>query len=421
MEFLGGEKVQLGPRSPGQPSFSMPRPQWVNRNNELMIVGDFNCKEVNWEARETRGGRDSWGSMLLEMISDNLMIQIVKVNTRKRGNDEESRLDLVFTKDEYMIGDINYLPPLGTSDHIVMKIKLILGYPTMNNKEEYKEERYNYSKANFQVIKSKFRDMDWREMYGENTVEGMYNVFKQKYEEVISKCVPKRKKEIEREKEWFNARCIKAKEKRDQAWEKARKRGNTHNWEKYRKLRNEYTKIRRQEAANFEKNVVGKVETDPKLFYRYVNGKMKIKDKIIRLRKGDETYDDVESICEVMNNSLHSVFITDEDFIEPELITDDDRKIDTITFQQEEVLKLMKGLDVRKAVGPDGISGWVLKECAEELVGPIYDIMKRSLEDGELPLDWKRANIVPIYKGGSREEPLNPNKSGVSYVRRLLL
>lgn len=148
---------------------------------------------------------------------------------------------------------------------------------------------------------------------------------------------------------------------------------------------------------------------------------MKIKDKIIRLRKGDETYDDVESICEVMNNSLHSVFITDEDFIEPELIADDDRKIDRITFQQEEVLKLMKGLDVRKAVGPDGISGWVLKECAEELVGPIYDIMKRSLEDGELPLDWKRANIVPIYKGGSREEPLNPNKSGVSYVRRLLL
>ena len=54
----------------------------------------------------------------------------------------------------------------------------------------------------------------------------------------------------------------------------------------------------------------------------------------------------------------------------------------------------MKELEVRKAVGPDNVSGWVLKKCADELVKPIYDIMKDSLETGQLPKYCKRANIV---------------------------
>ena len=37
----------------------------------------------------------------------------------------------------------------------------------------------------------------------------------------------------------------------------------------------------------------------------------------------------------------------------------------------------------------------------------IYDLLSMSLDKGILPRDWKRANIVPIYKGGNRSNPLN--------------
>ncbi len=42
-------------------------------------------------------------------------------------------------------------------------------------------------------------------------------------------------------------------------------------------------------------------------------------------------------------------------------------------------------LDVRKATGPDGISGFVLKECRKQLIEPIYDIINSSLKSGKVP------------------------------------
>ena len=34
-------------------------------------------------------------------------------------------------------------------------------------------------------------------------------------------------------------------------------------------------------------------------------------------------------------------------------------------------------------------------------------IFKTSLEQGQLPHEWKNANVVPIYKKGGRSFPLN--------------
>ncbi len=88
------------------------------------------------------------------------------------------------------------------------------------------------------------------------------------------------------------------------------------------------------------------------------------------------------------------------------------RKVDTSerghTYTHT-VLKLLKKLETRKAIRLDGVSGHVLKECRHQLSGPITDIIKCSLSTGRVPKEWKRADIIPLYKSGNREEPLNYN------------
>ena len=377
----------------------------INRGNELLIVGDFNCKEVAWEERESNGGPGAWGTKLLELSDENLLIQNVKENTRKRGQDEASRLDLAFTRDEDTIESISYLPPVGNSDHVVIKMELNIGYPI--GVEEYKEEWYNYYKANYGLMKTYFARANWEELYEETSVEGKYRKFREIYDKAVETYVPKKKETHYKEKPWFNERCRVAKEKRDKAWDIYRKRRGNQTWTNYKRLRNEYTKIRRQEARNYEKNIVMRSEGDPKLFYRHINSKMKKKENIERVKKGDVYYEDDRDICEIMNESLHAVYVNEEEFMAPEIPEGEDAKMDEIDFSPEELLELLKGLDVAKAMGPDTISGCVLKECADELKNPIYDIMKTSLDSGKLPTDWKRANIIPIHKGGSKEEPLN--------------
>ncbi len=73
----------------------------------------------------------------------------------------------------------------------------------------------------------------------------------------------------------------------------------------------------------------------------------------------------------------------------------------------EEIHKIMEEVEERKAIGPDGVSGFILKECRNQLVEPAYDIIKCSVSTGKVPKEWRRAEVVPIYKSRKKEEPLN--------------
>ena len=41
-------------------------------------------------------------------------------------------------------------------------------------------------------------------------------------------------------------------------------------------------------------------------------------------------------------------------------------------------------------------------------------MINSSIEEGRVPQEWKRANIVPIYKGGKKTDPLNYTRKPVS-------
>ena len=78
-----------------------------------------------------------------------------------------------------------------------------------------------------------------------------------------------------------------------------------------------------------------------------------------------------------------------------------------IKVDVKKVKQLIENQDVRKAPGPDGMSNWIMKECSNQLAGKFYSIIESSLKERRVPLDWKRTKILPIYKGGDKEEPLN--------------
>ncbi|RMC21511.1 hypothetical protein DUI87_02377 [Hirundo rustica rustica] len=74
-------------------------------------------------------------------------------------------------------------------------------------------------------------------------------------------------------------------------------------------------------------------------------------------------------------------------------------------IQEEAVRELLRCLDTHKSMGPDGIHPRVMRELADELAKPLCIIYHQSWLTGELPDDWKLANVTPIHKKGGREDP----------------
>ena len=74
--------------------------------------------------------------------------------------------------------------------------------------------------------------------------------------------------------------------------------------------------------------------------------------------------------------------------------------IQSIQIHRDDVIQLMQQLDYSKAYGPDKIPGCLLKETAVELSSPLTLIFQASLKQGQLPKDWKHANITSVFKKG---------------------
>ena len=73
-------------------------------------------------------------------------------------------------------------------------------------------------------------------------------------------------------------------------------------------------------------------------------------------------------------------------------------RLNSISFQKEDILNITRNLNVNKAHGHDDISVQMLKICDSEVVENLSLIYKNCLDSGIFPDISKRYCIIPTYK-----------------------
>ena len=66
----------------------------------------------------------------------------------------------------------------------------------------------------------------------------------------------------------------------------------------------------------------------------------------------------------------------------------------------ELVAKKLEKLNINKCPGVDGIHPRILFEFKNYLAKPLSIFLSASLEFGVVPIDWKDADITPLFKKG---------------------
>ena len=64
----------------------------------------------------------------------------------------------------------------------------------------------------------------------------------------------------------------------------------------------------------------------------------------------------------------------------------------------DDVFKQISRIKDGKAPGDDSINSAFLKHIASEISEPLSIIYNKSVTEGVVPEEWKRANITPLFK-----------------------
>ena len=205
--------------------------------------------------------------------------------------------------------------------------------------------------------------------------------------------------------------------------------------EEYKKCRNQCSNmIRASHRIQTGTNITE--ETSLNEMWKIVNSMLSPKEraKLTLKVKGPikGSYDDPELVANELNNwfkekvegliiKIDKTKLQDPFIRLREKLKDRVLKFSLQPADVHQVLKVLKDLKKKTSCGLDGISSEMLKECKEEMAGPLTIIINRSICSGVFPKNWKVAKIAPLLKKGDATKRENYRPVALLCVAAMVL
>ena len=364
---------------------------------ETVIMGDFNLPVRKWgDPLNSHTGLD-----LYTNLQECDFYQCVNKPTR-----ESNILDLIFSTAENLVNEVNIGPAFSTSDHRIITFKLKIEAGKM---KVSKEKVPDFRRANFTRLRSILNNSDWSKISSESDIDKAWEAFTTELNSAVTLCVPCRDRRPPTNKpKWWNNEISKSLSLKKRAFKKYVSTHSQDDKLELDRIRRETKKLIKASKKNLEEYIAEASKSNPKEFYSYVNKKKTLACGIGPLIKENKLTNDENEMASILNNFFASVF-TNEDCTSYQPLEHKSTQniLQQISIEEIDVLRVIDKIKVNKSPGPDKISPRVLHEVKFQISKPLSILFNKSLALGKVPLDWKSANVTPIFKKGEKSHPGN--------------
>ena len=95
--------------------------------------------------------------------------------------------------------------------------------------------------------------------------------------------------------------------------------------------------------------------------------------------------------------------VTSDNSLSRLVVLNSESSLSAIGFNNDDILKIIRSLNVNKAHGNDTVSVIMIKICDQAIVEPLSIFYKNRIDTGIFPDLWKKSNIVPVHKKADKQ------------------
>ena len=387
---------------------------------DIILLGDFNAKNSEWFTGDTTNYH---GSILKEKMDSFDLVQLCSQPTPlDRNGRPESLLDLIFTNiSDGSAPNVDVLPPISTSDHLPVVLNGLKTKSTQPKKSEGHGNRIKwlFERKDKERMSDAFLYENWEQVFQPfNDINETWNRWKLQFFQKIKSCIPHRtvtNSLKHRAAPWFTKDLKKLIRVKNRLFKKACSSGTDNHWETYRSARNKATREIKKAKLDYVKRQANTLADQKCNLSRWwsiardlCGFKSQRHSSVLPLLDQSKNLllDDKEKA-----NLLNDVFINQNTSLALEAFSFGPSPVqgtfDIDSISPKEVAETLRSLPNKSSCGRDEISYRLMKEAGPALVGPLVTLFNRSLLLRQVPDEWKKAIVIPIFKGGrkDRQEP----------------
>ena len=390
----------------------------IQEDKEVIVALDANIDHLTWRMQESLPQHSS--SVRLKSLIDALFARIIPLGvtqlvtgaTRMERGQPRTGLDHLYTNKVDKLSSVETFFT-GTSDHKLLKV--IRFTKSFKHLPRYVRKR-SFKDFDEDAFKLSVRECGLEEIFSCTNVNIAAETLTNKLTEVLDNMAPIKKIQTRiNYAPWMTKETKVLKVKREAAHKKAAETDSQEDWRLFRALRNQVTAKCRDDKQKWERKKLDLEENNSSGVWKTVKGWLGwgtsgtptqlfwegrmvtspsglasamnkfFLDKVKKLRNGIPlpTSDPLSKFKEAMRGRECSFSIK--------------------PVQEDQILKIIKGLKNSSATGVDYIDTRTIKLIAELITPVLTYIINLSIQSSTFPTIWKWAKVIPLLKSMSAD------------------
>ncbi|XP_055316139.1 uncharacterized protein LOC129575925 [Sitodiplosis mosellana] len=393
--------------------------------HQVMVLGDFNLKDIQWTANEAENCYEPIISIETRSIylknANTFLTEILGLPLYQISNIENiasNVLDLLFVNSSCEVKlsvDQHTLVDESQQDVYHKPYAIEFEYSKVGSMIRAEPKLvFKYSRGNYRRLCQQIECINFQHEFSIRDVHSAFDFFHCTMKTLTENNIPKvLVTNYPNKPKWWTHELQHKKNQRDKSFKRKPKGIQT---TEYIDACRDFNELNDKLHSEYIAGVQNNIKSNPAEFWKFAKIGNKQATYPNQMHNNNATADSPDDIVQLFADYFETIYVADEQLWNFDEIFQESADFTEINVSLTSIELAINSLKWHSGAGPDEISPFVIKQCIDAIVWPIWLLYQKTFDAGTIPYLLKLSRVVPVYKKGPKEDVTNYRVIAISSV-----